>query len=130
MHMDREALNDYPLRVPDSAGPLVKPFALTSSGNAPAPPKRQGCAVSVHRFIVDCALPAAGGWSELAMADIARRLRVGPWWPARAGSAVAEHRSQAAWFRGCSYGCSSPGSGGDRVGSYAQFRTLADLREP
>ena len=31
--------------------------------------------------------------------------------------------------RGCSYGCSSPGSGGGRVGSYAQVRTLADLRD-
>ena len=112
MHMDREALNDYPLRVPDSAGPLVKPFALTSSGNAPAPPKRQNCAVSVHRVIVDCALPAADGWSELAMAHIAGRLRVGPWWSALSG--VSRRQTPQPWQPGSVVAvmvCSSPGSG-------------------
>jgi hypothetical protein len=68
--------------------------ALTSSGKAPAPPERQGCAVNVRRFVVDCALPAAGGWSELAMAHTAGRLEVDPQRrPASARLPVAEHRS-------------------------------------
>jgi hypothetical protein len=125
------AASPTPVRMPRVARRMRSGGALTSSGKAPAPPGRQGCAASVRRSIVGCALPAADGWYELAMNHIAGRLRVGPWRSAtQRGITVAEHRSHGSLgFRGCSYGCSSPGSGGGRMGSYAQVKTLADLRD-